>query len=108
MMNYIQVMDALKISLRLIVPCSTRVTLRNTRAREDSLYYRLPEQLPYTPSFRLAQTENSEEETVDLSSDIKVFPNPFSNEFTVSYSLPDTVGQLKFEIFDLTGPPARL
>lgn len=36
-------------------------------------------------------------------SNVKVYPNPFSNEFTVSYTLSDTVSELKFEVFDLTG-----
>lgn len=70
----------------------------------DSNVVRIPEQLPEAPSGKWGNDENpTPPETPFAASEVKVYPNPFSNEFTVSYTLPDTVSQLKFEVFDLTG-----
>jgi hypothetical protein len=68
----------------------------------DSVYARLPEQLPGTMEFRLAQEEPVSEPIVSESK-LTVFPNPFSNEFTVSYVLPDTAKRVVFEVIDLAG-----
>ena len=69
---------------------------------DDTVFVRIPEQVPQSPSERRAHQENPEQELISKS-EVTVYPNPFSNEFTVSYSLSDTVNELKFEVFDLTG-----
>lgn len=69
---------------------------------DDTVFVRIPEQVPQEPSERRGYEETPEQDLVSESK-VTVYPNPFSNEFTVSYTLPDTVNELTFEVFDLTG-----
>jgi hypothetical protein len=68
----------------------------------DSVYARLPEHLPYTPEFRLAEEEPVSEASVS-DAKVTVFPNPFSNQFNVAWELENDEAVLQFEVFDLTG-----
>ena len=69
---------------------------------DDSTYSRLPEQLPYTPSFRLAE-EETETDSHLSNSKVNVYPNPFNSQFNVAGELENEEARLEFEVFDLTG-----
>jgi hypothetical protein len=67
---------------------------------------RWPEQLPEEPSLKLSEEEEVVAEHVGpglKDEHVNVYPNPFQNAFTVQYSFPEEVRELRFEVFDLTG-----
>ncbi len=71
----------------------------------DTIFERTPEPFPFEPSGKLGEEETSEGERAVAAREavVRVYPNPFSNTFNVQYELANEAGEVRFEVFDLTG-----
>ena len=100
---------ALRVDRSPLLPTAMR-PLRSVRGFRglflgDSTITRIPEQFAGAPSWRMSgdEEEVAEEDKDMLSEDITVYPNPFSNRFTVNYTLTESARKILFEIFDIAG-----
>jgi hypothetical protein len=69
----------------------------------DTFITRVPEHFEI-PSYKRVEEETQSEPIVSRRKEqVTVFPNPFSNNFQISYGLEKEASELRIEIFDLLG-----
>lgn len=69
----------------------------------DTTYIRFPEPLPEDSAQYRMEPKQQLQPQEQTKNQVKVYPNPFINNFNILYNLEEEADELKIEVFDMVG-----